>query len=131
MAKSSLRQIVPSTRGLEVGSKPLDPNRENSRSLTSTSPAPPQIVPSAQERLGVGSMVMITMALRSRCRQPKKLSLQDLYPPRRRGTGLRQKDDGDGSMVMITTALTSTCRQPEKYRCRTYTPYTPQRRQET
>jgi hypothetical protein len=76
-------------------------------------------------------MVMITMALRSRCRQPKKLSLQDLYPPRRRGTGLRQKDDGDGSMVMITTALTSTCRQPEKYRCRTYTPYTPQRRQET
>jgi hypothetical protein len=28
MAKSSLRQIVPSTRGLEVGSKPLDPNRE-------------------------------------------------------------------------------------------------------
>jgi hypothetical protein len=25
----------------------------------------------------------------SKCRQPKKLSLQDLYPPRRRGTGLR------------------------------------------
>jgi acyl-CoA synthetase (AMP-forming)/AMP-acid ligase II len=30
--------------------------------------------------------------------------------PRRRGTGLRQKDDGGGSMVMITIAIRSRCR---------------------
>src|SRR6185312_8717774 len=30
---------------------------------------------------GMGSMVMNTTALRSRCRQPKKISLQVLYPP--------------------------------------------------
>jgi hypothetical protein len=67
-------------------------------------------------------MVMITTALRSTCRQPEKYRCRTYTPRRRRGTGLRQKDDGDGPMVMITTALTSTCRQPEKYRCRTYTP---------
>jgi len=56
---------------------------------------------------GVGSMVMITTALRSRCRhQPmltaaEKLLLQDLYPrlpipPRRKATELRWKNDGVG-----------------------------------
>jgi hypothetical protein len=54
----------------------------------------------------------------------EKISLQDLNPPRRRGTGLRQKDDGVGLTVMTTMAVGS---KPldlnrEKYRCRTYTP---------
>jgi hypothetical protein len=50
---------------------------------------------------GGGSMVMITMALRSRCRhQPMSAAATNIaagpIPPGRRGTGLRQKDHGVG-----------------------------------
>ena len=49
---------------------------------------------------------MITTALRSRCQQQRKISLQDLYPLGRRGTGLRLRTMG----VMIAPALSSKCR---------------------
>jgi hypothetical protein len=62
----------------------------------------------------------------------KKLSLQVLYPPPRRGTGLRPKDDGGGVNGDVhhggRNVGTSQCRrQPEKYRCRTFTPAPPRR----
>jgi hypothetical protein len=83
----------------------------------------------------------------------EKLSLQDLYPPGRRGNVTAIKDDGGIELTrpiieklslqdlyppwparngtptkgrwgwMITTALRSRCRRPKNYHCRTYTPY--------
>src|SRR5262245_66176752 len=54
----------------------------------------------------------------------EKLWLQDLYPLRRRGTGLRRKDDGVG--LTISSPVSSMSIE-KKYGCRTYTP--PRRRE--
>jgi hypothetical protein len=48
----------------------------------------------------------------------ERISLQDLYPPRRRGTGLRQKDDGGG----LTDLGNGSDMSEKNYRCKSYTP---------
>jgi hypothetical protein len=109
--KLDQRRIPPAGRGNRTPTKgrwgginrssPMDldgaektPIRKSEKfSLQDLYPPPGEERDSGLRTMGVGSMVMIAMAVRSRCRQPK-ISLQDLYPRCDEDRFIGRKDDG-------------------------------------